>query len=149
MTKGKSYKKPDKSEELENLFEISPPLEIDEQEDIKSEKEQEALFSFEGPYSNFDEYMRHEEFFIKKLNSQSERKLREENAKLAFKFSAYWAGFIALIILFKGFSKSVPIFSISDNVFLVIIGSLTASILVFYSLVLKYLFNIKNDKADK
>lgn len=134
------------TEELNQLFDADPPKKIDSQEDKKSDKELEALFNFEGPYSNFDEYMRHEEFIIRKLNSQSERKLREKNAKLAFRFSAWWAGFIALIILMKGFFKILPIFSISDNVFLVIIGSLTASILVFYSLVLKYLFFIKKDK---
>ncbi len=140
MRKEKKQSLPN-SRELDELFKADPPDPINSDSDNKSEKEQLTLFNFDGPYSDFNEYMRHEEFIIKKLNSQSERQLREKNAKLAFRFSAYWASFIAILILLKGFEFYC--FFISDNVFLVIIGSLTASILIFYSLVLKYLFNIK------
>lgn len=115
------------------------------QADVISEKEKEALFGqFNGGFSDIDVWIKHEEFRLKfeefklkKDNEDSERKLREDNAKLAFKFSAVWAGFIAFII----FSHAVfPSFKLTETEFLTVIGTLTASILIYYLYVVKYLF---------
>jgi len=136
--------------EAESFFKESPPSDIDSQEDNKSSREEDTLFNFTGNFKNFGEYLTHEEFIIKKLNNQSERKLREKNAELAFKFSSIWAIFIGVIILLKGFGDQWTCFYLSQAEFLFVIGSLTASIFAFYILVLKYLFyrneNNKNSK---
>jgi hypothetical protein len=109
--------------------------------DSKSQKERHEYFS--GELNKIDTWLKHEEFRLKKINSDSERILREKNAKLAFSFSASWAVFIAIIILFKGFMfKS---FKLTETEFIFIIGSLTASIFTFYLLVIKYLFYRKEE----
>jgi hypothetical protein len=100
--------------------------------------EQKALFG--GDLSNIDEWIRHEEFRLKKKNDNSERKLREKNAKSALWFSAIWAIFIAVVILLHGFGKCFSFFEMTQTEFLFIIGTLTTSIFTFYTLVLKYLF---------
>lgn len=56
--------------------------------------EQNELFG--GDLSNIDEWIRHEEFRLKKKKEDSERKLREENAKKAFWFSSIWATFVVV-----------------------------------------------------
>ena len=94
--------------------------------------------------SNIDEWIRHEEFRLKKKNDNSERKLREKNAKSALWFSASWAIFIAVVILLHGFGKCFSFFEMTQTEFLFIIGTLTTSIFAFYTLVLKYLFYRKN-----
>lgn len=127
-------------EKAKNYF--SKPLDdIDSSADSKSSKEDVFLFEFTGKYESFQEYIQHEEFVINKLDRQSERILREKNAKLAFRFSSAWAIFIALIILLKGFE--LWSYNLSQTEFLFIIGSLTTSIFTFYLLVLKYLFDKK------
>ena len=83
----------------EAFFTRQPPPDIDSEADSKSDKEENSLFKFTGEFSNFQEYIQHEEHIIKKLDRTSERVLKEKNAKLAFQFSSIWAVFIALIIL--------------------------------------------------
>lgn len=89
---------------------------------------------------NYNELMQFKRFKIQQKNEKSERNLRKKNAKLAFIFSSAWAAFIALVILLHGFGQQFKFFSLSQTEFLFIIGSLTASIFAFYSLVLRYLF---------
>lgn len=92
-----------------------------------------------------DIWIKHEEFRLKKANSDSERELREKNAKLAFEFAKHWAIFIGLFILLHGFNNAtICIFSLSFNIteteFMFVCGTLTASILIFYLTVIKNLF---------
>ena len=138
---------PSLGEEANRFFTSKPPGDIDANEDSKSTKEDVFLFEFDGGRGNlsFQEYLQHEEFIVKKLDKQSERILREKNAKLAFRFSSIWAVFIASIIILKGFgSRDIICFELSQAEFLFVIGSLTTSIFTFYLLVLKYLFDKKH-----
>lgn len=130
-----------KPEKADAFFKTNPPPEIDANADLKSDKEEEALFNTDP--STFDEYMRHEEFIIRKLNNQSERKLREENANKAFNFSLGWAGFIGFIILMKSFFPSK--FVMTEAEYLATIGTLSITILTYYLVVIRYLFYKKNN----
>lgn len=98
----------------------------------------EALF-FNGDLSDADIFLKIERFKLKKQNEDSERKLREKNAKLAYKFSKNWAIFIGCLIIVYGFIPRTC-FKLSQTEFLFVIGTLTASILTYYLLVIKYLF---------
>lgn len=133
-------------EKASEFFNKKPLEDIDSSADSKSSKEDVFLFEFTGKFESFQEYIQHEEFIISKLDRQSERVLREKNAKLAFRFSSVWAVFIALIILLKGFGNwNWLCFELTQGEFLFVIGSLTTSIFAFYLLVLKFLF----DKGGK
>ncbi|SHK55772.1 hypothetical protein [Chryseobacterium polytrichastri] len=117
-------------------------------EDSKSLVEEDFLFS--GGLDNIDVWIKHEEFRLKKINSNSERQLREKNAKLAFEFARWWAIFIGVFILLHGFNgmdfcKSHLHFNISDTEFMFVCGTLTASILIFYLNVIRNLFPNKFD----
>lgn len=129
------------SNDVASFFENSEPTVNDSSEDKKSDQEEDSLFSnkYTGGFKNIDVWVKHEEFRIRKLDRESERLLRERNAKLAFWFSLVWAIFIVLFIILKGFlGHSIFVFSQAE--FLFVIGSLTTSIFAFYILVLKYLF---------
>lgn len=78
----------------------------------------------------------------------SERNLRRKHSDRSFKFSIGWAIFIALLILLKGFGKFLH-FELSSTEFLTVIGSLTATILTYYMIVLNYLFPKQKDKTSK
>lgn len=99
-------------------------------------------------------HVKKEELKQKTLNSESERKLREKNAVLAFRFSAIWAGFIGIFILLHGlkeikiplFTKTIIVpFEMSETEFIFVCGTLTTSILIFYLTVIKNLFPNKTD----
>ena len=132
----------------ETFFDQNSP-EIQTGEDTKSNKEQDSLFGeqqYTGGFKDIDVWIKHEEFRLKherfkieKSDRESERKLRESNAKIAFKFSATWAVFIAVFIILKGFGAKIA-FNFSETEFLFVVGSLTSSILLFYTLVIRYLF---------
>ncbi|MCD8402153.1 hypothetical protein [Tenacibaculum finnmarkense] len=126
-------------EKATKFFGKKPIENIDANADSKSSKEDVFLFEFTGKFESFQEYIQHEEFVVKKLDKQSERILREKNAKLAFIFSSFWAIFIGIVILLKGFGFWG--FKLSETAFLFIIGALTTSIFTFYLLVLKFLFD--------
>ena len=135
---------PNNNSSIENYFNNFPNEEIEISiNDVDSQSQKERLEYFSGELNKIDTWLKHEEFRLKKLNSDSERTLREKNAKLAFRFSSLWAIFIALIILFKGFKYKL--FELTETEFIFIIGSLTASIFTFYLLVVKYLF-YRNEK---
>ena len=123
-----------------NRSEDEPRILVDHVIDSKSQKEMLEYYS--GDLSNMDDWITHEEFRLKQKNQESERGLREINADRAFHFSKFWAMFIGLIIILFGF-KSCTNFNLSEPAFLLILGSLTASIFTFYLLVLKYLFYFK------
>jgi hypothetical protein len=109
--------------------------------------EQKELF--DGDLSNIDEWIRHEEFRLKKKKEDSERDLREDNAKKAFWFSSIWACFIGLFIMFHGFEQ-INTFKVTETEFIFVCGTLTTSILVFYLIVLKNLFPTpKNNSMEK
>lgn len=141
MKERQANKKGSFIDNVEAFFKDVPAIDIDPDADIKSTQEEETLFQFTGNFKNFTEYLQHEEFIIKKLDKQSERILREKNAKLAFQFSSIWAVFIAMVIILKGFGNWYWLcFELSQTEFLFIIGTLTTSIFTFYTLVLRYLF---------
>lgn len=104
--------------------------------------EQNVLFG--GDLNNIDEWIKHEEFRLKKKKEDSERVLREENAQKAFWFSVVWAGFIVAFILLHGF-KDLTCFSVTETEFLFVCGTLTTSLLAYYLLVIKYLFYRKSE----
>jgi hypothetical protein len=96
---------------------------------------------FDGDLSNIDEWIRHEEFRLKKKKEDSERTLREENAKKAFLFSSIWATFICVFIMLHGYEQ-VNYFKIKETEFMFVCGTLTTSILIFYLTVIRNLFPI-------
>ena len=101
--------------------------------------EQNELFG--GDLSNIDEWIRHEEFRLKKKKEDSERQLREENAKKAFWFSSIWAVFVAFFIMCHGLEQ-INFFKIKETEFMFVCGTLTTSILIFYLTVIRNLFPI-------
>lgn len=131
--------------EVGEFFKLSPPTVTPQiNGDNKSKREEESLFN--GDFSNIEVWLKHEQFRLKKDNEDSERKLREKNAALAFKFSAFWASFIGLIIILHAMSRY---FILTQIEFLTVIGTLTASILTYYLLVIKYIFYRKDgNKGD-
>ncbi|OEJ98739.1 hypothetical protein A8C32_05955 [Flavivirga aquatica] len=144
---------PNRTTSTDNNIEVESHFNTNTQEEInidindvdnKSQKERNEFFS--GNMDNIDIFLKHEEFKLKKANSDSERGLRERNAALAFKFSSIWALFIGLIILLKGFDF-FTCYELSQTEFLFVIGSLTTSIFTFYLLVIKYLFYHKEDNS--
>lgn len=121
-----------------NSSEINSPTAI---------KEQDYLFN--DPMSDVDSFVRLEELKIKIKKTDSHRDMREKNAKLAFNFSAIWAVFIGIIILLYGFGRKFDFFEMSETAFIFIIGSLTFSILAFYTIVLTFLFKSKKCICNK
>jgi hypothetical protein len=129
-------------EEVGDFFESLPTIESNlEEGDIKSKKEEETLFNYNGELKDIDVWLKHEVFRLKKANDDSERCLREKNAERAYWFSAIWAIFIAVLILLHAMFKY---FTLTQTEFIVVIGTLTASILTYYLLVIKYLFYRNN-----
>lgn len=108
--------------------------------------EQNELFG--GDLSNIDEWIRHEEFRLKKKKEDSERKLREENAKKAFWFSSIWATFVGVFIMFHGLEQ-VNYFKIKETEFMFVCGTLTTSILIFYLTVIRNLFPVPKNNETK
>lgn len=102
---------------------------------------------FIGDMSDIEVWLKYKKFKLQKDNEDSERKLREDNAKKAYKFSRNWAVFIAILIIIYGFVPR-PYFKISQTEFMFVIGSLTASILTYYLLVIKYLFYRPKEKNN-
>ncbi|ENA1795483.1 hypothetical protein ABF176_002328 [Flavobacterium psychrophilum] len=113
---------------------------LPKKDELKKEAEKEKVLMGSYNPKNHSEYIEFKRFEIEQANEDSERTLRQENAKKAFKFSAYWGVFIGVLILFHGFGKCYNFFELTQTEFLFIIGTLTTSIFAFYTLVLKYLF---------
>lgn len=107
--------------------------------DDKASKEQSI---FDGDLTDIEVFLKYEKFKIQKENEDSERELRKSNANRAFWFSAIWAVFVAFIVLLHA---SCRYFVLKESEFIFVIGSLTASILTYYLLVIKYLFYRGND----
>ncbi len=104
-----------------------------------AKKELDSLF--QNPiYENkgFDNFLQHEEFRLRKKDAESERLLREKNANRAFIFSALWTLCIAVIVFVKGFS---PKFNLTEAEFIATIGTLSITILTYYMVVVRHLFN--------
>lgn len=142
MNEEEQNKKEPTIEEVGDFFSSLPPLENkSEIEDSKSKKEEEILFNYNGELKDIDVWLKHEEFRLKKANDDSERTLRERNAERAYWFSAIWAIFIGILILLHAMFKY---FTLTQTEFIVVIGTLTASILTYYLLVIKYLFYRNN-----
>lgn len=143
----------------------------EETQKLKEKSRQEQMKFFSGDLADIEAFLKHEETRLKFLefklrkktliaeadstykDRKNERKLRKENAKKAFWFSAIWAFFIGFFILIHGFkSIKLPLlpevhytFSISETEFIFVCGTLTASILIFYLTVIKNLFPNKPD----
>ncbi len=117
----------------------------------KLKKEAEKEDNLMGTYNpkNHSEYIEFKRFEIEQANEDSERTLRQENAKKAFIFSSRWAIFIALVIILHGFGSCFGFFTLNQVEFLFVIGTLTTSIFAFYTLVLRYLFYRKPEKDNK
>lgn len=111
------------------------------QDDERAKREQSF---FSGDLTDADVFLKIERFKLQKQNEDSERKLREKNAKKAYKFSVNWAMFIGFIILLHATIKNF----LSQTEFMFVIGSLTASILAYYLHVIKYLFYRPKDKSE-
>lgn len=140
----------DYSESIKNTPEV----------DNISELERHEYFS--GELKDLTKWIQHEEFRIKKEDRKaeredrkaelelkvndrrSERELREKNAKSVFLLTVCWAAFIGAVILLKGFGKHFS-YELTQAEFIFVIGSLTTSIFAFYVLVLRYLFQQKED----
>ena len=114
--------------------------------DGEQEKQLQSTFINDTSPRNHKEFLEFKNFKINEKNEKSERALRKENAKSALIFSSAWAIFIGIIIILHGFGKSFNFFSLTQTEFLFIIGTLTASIFTFYTLVLKYLFYRKPNR---
>lgn len=136
----------------------------------KSQKEKMALYG--GDLTDIEAFLKHEETRLKFLefklkkktqlkeshskfkDNKNERRLRKENAKKAFIFSSTWAIFIACFVLLHGF-KGIRIpffrfgiridFKITETEFIFVCGTLTASVLIFYLMVIKNLFPNKHE----
>lgn len=144
-----------KLETIENFFNANSNKVAKEEADTKSFQEREFLFgislenfgieNLEG-WLKYEEqqstiWINHEEFRLKKANSDSERTLREKNARLAFRFAACWATFIAIFIILHGFKQCFGVsFKLEQSEFIFVCGTLTASVLIFYLTVIKNLF---------
>jgi hypothetical protein len=102
--------------------------------DQKANAEQDDLFS--GDMTDIEVWLRYKKFKLQKDNEDSERTLREDNATKAYKFSAFWAIFIAIIIVLHATLNDF----LNQTEFLFVIGALTTSILTYYLYVIKYLF---------
>ncbi|KQR95176.1 hypothetical protein ASG01_04810 [Chryseobacterium sp. Leaf180] len=149
----------DNNDIAEHFFEENPPQPISTDDRVS---EQESFLLFGGDMNNIDVFIKHEEFKLKFFefkhrektqngeaesilkDRENERSLRKENAKKAFYFSSTWAVFIGIIILIHGWQKHLG-FDISENEFMFICGTLTASVLIFYLTVIKNLFPNKPD----
>lgn len=107
------------------------------QQDTKSKIEEVSLFG--GGLDEIDVWLKHEEFRLKKINSDSERKLREAHATKAFWFSIIWVFFILVFIFLHGF-KLYSCFNLTETEFLFLCGTFTTSVFAFYLIVIKNLF---------
>lgn len=137
-----SEQKPDKS--ADDYFGLSG-IEFQIPLDNKSSEERDNLFS--GDMTDIEVWLKYKKFKLLKDNEDAERILRGEHAKKAYKFSRNWAIFIAILIIVYGFVPR-PYFKISEKEFMFVIGALTASILTYYLLVIKYLFYRPKDKNN-
>jgi len=125
-----------------NIF-PSPPDEYFISDNLDQQSLQEKDSLFKGPLNDVESWIKHEEFRLKKLNQDSERELREDNAKKAFRFSSIWAGLIGFIILARSFFPTF--FVMNENEYMATIGTLSITILTYYLVVIKYLFSRKGD----
>ena len=128
--------------DFEDYFnpEIDPsPIEFDDDSDVSDKKSlEEEKYLFQGKLNDLDVWLKHEHFRLRRSNEDSERKLREENARKAFIFSSCWAALIALIIIAKAVFPCY--FVMSENEYIATIGTLSITILTYYLLVVKFLF---------
>ena len=74
-------------------------------------------------------------------NSNQNMIERKRYAELIFSFTCIWCICIFFILMWKGLGK----LNLSDEIIITLIGSTTLNILVFFTLVTKYLFN--SDKS--
>jgi len=79
------------------------------------------------------------------LDNQQERALRKKYAARSYWFSVVWAAFIATFILLKGFGYTIG-FDMEQAEFLTVIGALSATILTYYTIVIRFLFPSKKNK---
>lgn len=129
------------SNSYENYFKNS--TETNSSNTASENAESKQLFT--GSMDNIDTWVKFHKLLIEKENQESERDLRKENAKKAFWFSAIWATFIGIFILFHGFIDKSR-FRINETEFMFVCGTLTASILIFYLTVIKNLFPNRDGK---
>jgi hypothetical protein len=108
--------------------------------DVNAKAEQDNLYP--GDTTDIEVWLKYKKFILQQKNEDSERILREKNAKKAYNFSVNWAMFIGFIIIVHG----TVINFLTEKEFLFVIGALTASILTYYLLVIKYLFYRPKEK---
>lgn len=128
--------------DFEDYFnpDIDPsPIDFEDNSNVSDDKSlAEEKYLFQGKLNNVDAWLKHEQFRLRRSNEDSERKLREENASKAFKFSSCWAVLIALIIICRAVFPTY--FVMSENEYIATIGTLSITILTYYLLVVKFLF---------
>lgn len=111
---------------------------------LDSKEEREELFR--GNLNTLDDWIKHEELLIKRLDKKEERDLRKDNANRAFYFSLGWACFIGFVIVCKMFCPSTYL---NEVEYLSTIGALTITILTYYLVVIKSIFPNNNPSIRK
>ena len=100
---------------------------------------------YSGDMSDSDVFLKIERFKLQKNDADAERALRGDHAQKAYEFSKYWAIFIGIIIVLHATIRKF----LTETEFMFVIGSLTASILTYYLLVIKYLFYRPKDNQTE
>ena len=126
-----------------------PQLEGEQLEGEQLEGEQ--LEGFEEDLTNIKDvtpaYIGPETDFLKSMNeakleiikeNQTQRKIYARNT---FELSVYWLAACIGIIIFTGLGK----LELSDAVIITLITTTTASVLIFFRMVMRYLFNINDN----
>lgn len=84
--------------------------------------------------SEFISYEKHQSDL---QNSNQNMLERKRYAEYIFSFTCIWCICIFFIVMWKGLGK----LNLSDEIIITLIGSTTLNVLVFFTLVTKYLFN--------
>ncbi|WP_343616532.1 hypothetical protein [Flavobacterium sp.] len=87
--------------------------------------------------SSNEERMFYEKHLSDLANSNQNMLERKKYAEYIFSFTCIWCICIFSILILKGLGK----LALSDTIIITLIGSTTLNILVFFTLVTKYLFN--------
>ncbi len=116
-------------------------------EQIKEAEEKELFLFPKIQIENIKDWLDHEHFRLKKRNEESERALREDNAKKAFWFSVGWAIFIAFVVLIKLVWSEA---CLNETEYIATITTLSVTILTYYMVVVRHLFHKgANNKDDR
>ena len=109
-------------------------------QDDTYENEKNTYFS--GDLSKLEDWIKHENFDLDRIDREKDRTLKDTHASKAYKFSIAWAIFIALVVTAKATCNH---FNLDTTEYVATIGTLTITILTYYMVVIKSIFpNGKN-----